>query len=90
MRLVPSCNKLHFYILQCHGMAIECKELLCRTLKIHLIRERFEKIGLKYTNTKEEGNKLEPKCYFCLSSQDSLESAFRQKGSLKPRTPNAY
>ena len=83
MRLVPSYNKLHFYILQCHGMAIECKELLCRTLKIHLIRERFEKIGLKYTNTKE-GNKLEPKCYFCLSSQDSLESAFRQaeiKGS---------
>ena len=49
-----------FYIISWNGHNM--KRITCGTLKIHLIRERFEHIGLKYTNTKE-GSKLGPKCY---------------------------
>ena len=46
-------------------MAIECKELLCKTLKIHLIHERFEKIGYTQTQTTNNGSTLTAPC-FCV------------------------
>ena len=59
-------------------MAIECKELLCKTLKIHLIHERFEKIGYTQTQTTNNDSTLTAPCFcVCTKLKVSLESAFQ-------------
>ena len=68
-------------------MAIECKELLCKTLKIHLIHERFEKIGYTQTQTTNNGSALTAPCFCVYIKQNfkvSLNRHFNTSHSFIP------